>query len=465
MTGFDLIVLGAGPGGYTAAIKAAKLGMSVAIIEKDSAGGTCLNRGCVPTKALLHSAHIYREAANSGYCGISVQNVGFDYRAMLAHKDDTVAALRSGVEKLLDANGVLRIAGSGRVTSPHTVSVGGDEYRAENIIIATGGEPYVPPISGCGLDGVVTSDELLREPRLYDRIAIIGGGVIGMEFAGLYNALGREVTVIEAQPRILPLMDREISQNLSLIMKKRGVSVFTGAAVKEIKQNGAGLEVCFATAKGEESVCANGVLVAVGRKSVAGSVADDSVGLRLERGCIPVDEAFRTNIPSIRAIGDVVAGGVQLAHAASAQGENAVCSILGLPFERNLAAIPSCVYTDPEIACVGITEAEAKERGMAVRTGKYLMSGNARSMIGQSERGFVKLVADAENDELVGAQLMCERASDMIGELALAIANRLTAGDIVSAVHPHPTFSEGVCEAAGELLGKGVNTMPKRPRG
>ena len=458
---YDLVVVGGGPGGYAAAIRASQLGLRTALVERDAVGGTCLNRGCIPTKTLLHSAHLYREMLTCQSFGLQAEGVRFDYGAMSARKDEVTGQLRSGVEGLLKGNKVELLRGSAQVEEPGKVRVGEEVLESRHILIATGAVPAKPPVPGLDLPGVVTSDELLADGRLYPRLTIVGGGVIGMEFACLCSALGTEVTVIEAMDRILPTLDRELGQNLAMLLKKRGVRVHTGAVVERVERQGEAL-TCTFTAKGKaERAQSDAVLVATGRRpNTAGLFSprlEDALGL--DRGGIPVNLHFSTRVAGICAIGDVVKGNIQLAHVASAQGINAVSRMAGLRPPMRLEAVPACVYTDPEIACVGSTEAECKENGIPYKTGKYLMSGNGRTVIARGERGFIKVVYHAESGAVLGAQLMCERATDLIGEFTLAVAEGRTVERMAQLIRPHPTFGEGISEAAESCLGLAIHQL------
>ena len=461
---YDLIVIGAGPGGYVAAIRAAQLGLKTAIIERAEVGGTCLNRGCIPTKTLMHSANLYRELGEAEKMGINVSGKEVDFKAMHARKAQVVEQLRGGVAQLLKGNGIDVIEGTAAFTSPEAITVNGETYTARNFIVATGSKPFVPPIPSANLPNVVTSDEMLDTDACdYNELVIIGGGVIGVEMASVYNGIGRKVTIIEALDRILANMDREISQNLTMILKKRGVAVNTTSTVNSITQENGKLTCTFERKGQTETVSADGVLICVGRRAVTEGLNPEAAGLELERGRIKVNANYQTNVPHIYAIGDVT-GGIQLAHAAEAQGIAAVEHICGMAATVNPNLVPSCVYTSPEIATVGITADEAKQQGKAVITGKYIMSGNGKSIIENEERGFIKLVFDAETEKLLGAQMMCGRATDMIGEMVTAVSAGLTKAQMAMALHPHPTFCEGITEAVHAADGHSIHTMPPRRR-
>ena len=344
--------------------------------------------------------------------------------------------------------------GTGRILEKEKVLVttGKEEIllTAPRILIAAGAKTAVPPIPGIDLPGVEDSAGLLARQEPYDSLIIIGGGVIGMEFASFYSDLGKKVTVLEAMDRILPGMDREISQNLKMILKKRGVDIHTKASVTRVERMEEGGFVCYYEEKGQAfSASAKGLLAAVGRRADGESVWSGQLlgPSGTERGRIPVDENYRTRIPGIYAVGDVT-GGIQLAHAATAEGLLALDHMEGREPSIDRRVIPSCVYTDPEIACAGLTCEEAKVSGVPVKTAKYIMSLNGKSVLSGQERGFIRLVAREDNEKIVGAQLMCARATDMIGELALAISRGITAGELAGVIHPHPTFGEGIGEAA-----------------
>lgn len=454
-----LIVIGGGPGGYTAAIRAAQLGLHTALVERDAVGGTCLNRGCIPTKTLIHAAERYEEMKECVTFGLRAEGVSFDYPAMCARRDQVVSQLRDGVERLLKGNKVDRITGTARILGPGRVQVGEEVLEGTNILIATGSRPALPPVPGLDLPGVLTSDDLLTGDTLYQRLAIIGGGVIGMEFAGLYQALGVEVTVLEAMDRILPTLDRELSLSLSMLVKKKGVKLCTGARVEKVEQSPDGL-ICTYTVKDKtETVTADAVLVATGRRANTDGLCAPEMDLGLDRGAIPVDDRFQTRIPGIYAIGDTVKGSIQLAHAAAAQGINVVSMLAGREPPMDLSVVPSCVYVRPEMAAVGRTEAQCKEAGIPVKTAKYLTGSNGRSLIADSGRGFIKVVCHAQSGVVLGAQLLCERATDLVGEFATAVSRGETLEDMARVIRAHPTFGEAVGEAAEAGLGLSIHQL------
>ena len=367
MFDFDLIVVGAGPGGYEAALHAAKLGLKTAVVERQEVGGTCLNRGCIPTKALLHASTVYEEAKSGAALGVNAEGLTYDLSAMFAYKAQVVEKLRGGIESLFKAAKVTLLRGTGTLTATNTVTVSGENegvYTAQNILLATGSVPARPPIPGLDLPGVMTSDELLSgEGDAFSSLIIIGGGVIGMEFATFYNDLGVSVTVVEGLDRLLPNMDRELGQNLAMIMKKRGVQVFTGAMVKDLTATETGIQVNFETKGKLQSVTGEKVLCAIGRSPYTAGLFAEGMAPEMDRRRIKVNEKFETSLPGVYAIGDV-SSPVQLAHVATAQGIYAVNEIAGKANEMDLSLVPGCVYVRPERR-PGLYEAHRPRRNEA----------------------------------------------------------------------------------------------------
>lgn len=453
-TQYDLIVIGAGPGGYVAAIEAAKYGMKTAIVEKDKLGGTCLNRGCIPTKAIMHASELYREMLSGGQFGITAEAVRYDMGKIHLYKDEVVDKLRNGVATLMKKYKIDVYNDCASIGPGHEVLLKSSaiKLKGEKILIAAGTAPALPKIEGIGLDGVLTSDDMLGGfDRELHKLTIIGGGVIGMEFASIYSNLGCEVTVIEALDRILANMDKEIAQNLKMILKKRGVQIVAGASVKRIEKGSQGELVCtYETKSGSESTSSDAVLVAVGRSPETAKLFEAGVNLKMNGRFIAADEHYETSEPGIYAIGDII-GKIQLAHAASAQGICAAAHMAGREKPVEADIIPSCVYTDPEIACVGISADEAKEKGLDILSAKYLMTANGKTVLSGQERGFIKIVAERQSRKILGAQLMCARATDLIGEFVQAVASGLTVDDMGKAVRPHPTFCEAISEVCRDM--------------
>lgn len=476
---YDLTVIGAGPGGYEAALEAAKLGLRTALIEKDSLGGTCLNRGCIPTKTLLHSSELYKEICDAERFGISVEHVQADLNNIQQHKQTTIATLQKGIAALLKAAKVTMYQGLGTIIDTGTDDSNKDHIKqvqittdgadpviiqTRQILLASGSVPSVPPIPGHDLPGVMTSDKLLswdQEP--FSSLLIIGGGVIGVEFAGIWQALGTKVTILEALPSLIANMDKELGQSLKQSLKKKGADIHTGAMVQSLESTNEGI-LCTYTEKDTICTCtAQAVLIATGRRPYTDGLFADGLAPSMERGRILTDEHFQTSLPGIYAIGDVN-GKLQLAHAATAQGLHAVHQIaaalsngavLSEHTSSNAAIhasnpvldlVPSCIYASPEIASVGLTLDQAKEQGLAAKSHKILSSANGKSVLSLQERGFMKVIYLEETHVIIGAQLLCARATDMISEFAVAIAQKLTLEEMASVIRPHPSFSEMITQ-------------------
>lgn len=463
MSDFNVLVLGAGPGGYVCAIKCAQLGLKTAVVEERDVGGTCLNRGCIPTKSLLHSAEIYEEAGKAAAYGVKLENLSFDFPKIEEKKAEVVLKLRTGVEGLFKANKIELIRGKGTILGTGRVQVGEELYTADHIVIATGSVPARPGIPGLDSEGVVTSDELLESTTEFDdSLVIIGGGVIGVEFASVYAAFGCKVTIVEALPRLLARMDEDISKNLAMLLKRKGVKVCCDSLVKEVVRNEDGTLTVRYESKGKPAeATGKKVLCAIGRRPNTGNLCGEGVVLENVKGRLTVNDRFETSLPGVYAIGDA-SSAVQLAHVASAQGIYLAELLAGKEPEGNLALIPSCVYTSPEIASVGLTEEEAAEAGYKVKTDKVMMHSNGKTIIVGGERGFMKLISDSETGKILGAHLMCERATDMISEFTSAMAGGLTVGEMAGVMRPHPTFNEAISELFETAKdGVSIHTAPQ----
>lgn len=461
---YDIAVLGGGPGGYVAAIRAAQLGKKVALIEACELGGTCLNRGCIPTKALLHCAEVYEHSMDSAVFGVNCGEVGFDYEKMAAFKSSTVDKLVSGIGSLEKAHGVKVINGFGRLTDKHNIAVSmndGTELNVsyDRLILATGSAPARPPIEGINGRNVVTSDDILSMTELPESFVIIGGGVIGIEFATLFSTLGRPVTVIEMMPSILPGVDADVVRTCLRVLKKKNVAIVNNAKVTKI-EGGDSVTVSYelnGAVKTAEGACC---VVSVGRSAQTRGIGLEELGIDMNRAFVVIDDHCRTNIENIYAIGDIT-GKIQLAHVASAQGLVAAANAVGLDEIMDYDVVPSCIYTSPEIAFVGISEDKAKAQGIEYKVGSFNVAGNGRAMVMGENLGIAKLISDNEG-KLIGAQLMCPRATDMIAELAAVMKLGGSVKDIADTIHPHPTVSEVVMEAAHDWEGLCCHSMPKR---
>jgi len=460
---YDLVIVGAGPGGYIAAKKAASLGMSVLIIDKSEVGGTCVNRGCISTKALIHASMLYREMLDCDKFGLSADNISFDLQKIYEYKDNSAAAMRQDLIDEFNELGIEFLNGEATIMLNKRVLVrskDGSEaiYQGKNVLIAAGAKANYLEIPGMNLPGVMTSEELLTaNESQYERMLVIGGGVIGLEIATAFNALGTEVTIVEAAERLLPKMDPEFAQALEEILVQRGIKIYKSAIMDCVEEKNGALRGRFFVNGKQEKVDVDCVLVSVGRSANTEGLFAPGLSIKTEKGKIVVDEFFMTSIPGVYAIGDVIEG-VQLAHVASAQASYVVERMNGLQptymldmvpsgLFVSMSIIPSCVYTDPEIASVGLSEEEAKKYRVPVRCGKYVMSSNGQSIIRKEKIGFIKVVFAADSDVLLGAQMLCPRATDMIGELATAIANGLTSRQLMYAMRAHPTFNEAVSGA------------------
>ena len=459
MSDYQLIVIGAGPGGYTAALRAAKLGLHTAIVERREVGGTCLNRGCIPTKTLLHASQVYSDAAEGARMGVHAGNISYDMGEIFAYKRSVSDKLRQGIHALLKGAKVDVVEGTAQITAPGEVTVTAPDgaavqYTAERILAATGSVNVRPPIPGLEFPGVMTSDELLEgTDKPYESLVIIGGGVIGVEFATFYSNLGCRVTLVEGMANLLPMMDRELGQNLAQILKKKGVEVLTSAMVQSLEPAEGGLCVHLRQKDKDVAVTGEKVLCAIGRRAYFDGLFAPEMMPALNGKRLLVDENYQTSLPGVYAIGDA-SSAVQLAHVAAAQGTDCVERMCGSKGTTDLRVIPSCIYSAPEIAVVGLTEAEAKEQGIPAVSGKCTLFSNARTIIEDPGRCFMKLVGRTDTREIIGAQLMCQHASDMISQISTAMVHHLTAEQLLSVMRPHPSFEEAMAEAVENLISK-----------
>jgi len=458
--GFDVVVIGGGPGGYVAALRAAQLGARTAIVEKDRMGGTCLVRGCIPTKALLQSSELYTLAKDGVSFGVVADKIGFDWSKAQTRKGAVVDQLVKGVEGLLKAGGVSSYKSSARLTGKGGVAVSGDQLQAKNIIIATGSAVARIPLPGAEL--TIDSDQILELKEAPRRLAVIGGGVVGMEFAAMFAALGSKVTVLEMLPQVLSMVDADLVTVYAKHLAKLGGEIHTNSKVSEVVKRNGGVQVHFSTGGEGGSVDADQVLLAVGRVPYTQGLEAEKAGVELERGRVVVDDHLRTTADGVWAIGDVI-GGIMLAHVASYEGVCAVENIAGHADRvPDYHAAPNCIYTDPEIAHVGLGENEAKEKGIAVKIGRFPFAAAGRALtLGQTE-GFVKVVADAGSGKLLGAHIIGPRATDLIAEATLAIQNALTLEQIDLTIHAHPTLPESFMEAALAAQGRAIHIPNKR---
>lgn len=446
-------VIGGGPGGYVAAIRAAQLGGKVTLIEKNKLGGTCLNVGCIPTKAILHAAEALTEAKEMAEYGIHIEVKNVDWKQVQAKKNAITAQLVGGVTGLMKANKIQVVEGTASFASKDTLAVLKKDGTKENmtfdkIIIAAGSVPAVPPIPGVKENAnCVDSTGALSFEEIPKSLLVIGGGVIGIELATAYSKFGTEVTVVEAAPKLLPMMDGELTAQLRKLMEAKGVKIMTDAKVQSVEAAAVGAKVNVEIGGKVQPFEAEKVLVAVGRRTDTEALHLDAAGIANDRGRITVNDKMETNVPNVYAIGDCL-GKVMLAHVASAQGEVAAENALGENAVYNGATNPSCVYTDPEFAGVGLTEEKAKELGIAYQVGKFPLMANGKSLIMNGGVGSIKFIIGTEYKEVLGVHILGPRATDLIGECALAIGMEATVEDIIAAIHAHPTVTEAVREAA-----------------
>lgn len=458
----QLLVIGGGPGGYVAAMKAAMLGQEVTLVERDHVGGTCLNRGCIPTKAILQSAELYHQMQNSADIGIMAENVRVDLAQVDRRKQNVVNTLVKGVEGLLRARKVTLMPGEASFAAPDLVTVkksdgSSETIRAEKIIIAAGSKPSAPPIPGIDGKNVITSTEALQVKELPESMIIIGGGVIGMEIGAAYSRFGVKIIVIEALERILPPVDAEISAEY--VKQIRGqMEIHTGSRVEKIADKD-GKKAVLYTSEGKTcEAIADKVLVCIGRRPDTESLQLEKAGVKTERGAVVVDEEFRTNIPGIWCIGDANAK-CMLAHAASAQGIHVAEQIAGKKCGTRMDLVPSCIYTDPEIASVGMTEEQAKEAGIDYKVGRFPFRGNGRSLILGKGTGFVKIIGDSRYGEILGVHIIGPNATELIAECAVAMHLEACVEDLAETIHAHPTVSESIMEAAESFLGGAIHMI------
>lgn len=457
----DVAVLGGGPAGYVAALTAARRGARVALIERERLGGTCLNIGCIPTKALATSADLLLRARNASAFGVSIPKVAIDLPAMMAYKQSTVDELVAGVHQLMRARKVDIIQGTGRLTGPGSLLVedgaGRRKVAADRIILAPGSVAAEAPIEGVELPGVVTSTEALDIDAIPPRLVIIGAGVIGLEFACIYEALGSQVTVIEMAPNVLVgATDEAVAKRLQLLLRRRGMTVHTSTTVQRIAQNSAALAVHAKSATGELVVDADRVLVAVGRRPNTRSMGFEDAGLRMSNGALTVDEQMATNIPGVWAIGDAV-GGWMLAHKAMVEGRVAGENVTGGSRKVDHCSTPNVIFTRPEVASVGLTEADAIKQFGPVKVTQFPFSANPKARILKETDGLVRLVCEEGSGRILGMHLLGPHVTDLIAEGALAVQQGATADDLAWTTHGHPTLPEAVLEAALGFRGETIH--------
>ena len=464
-----IVIIGGGPGGYVAAIRAAQLGAAVTLVENKYLGGTCLNVGCIPTKVLLHTSELLDLLKNDAKeLGITISDYHGDWPKLQKRKTKIIKKLVGGVNGLLKNNGITQITGTAVFVNKHQIKVisekqdqvttGSQVIDFDFAIIATGSKPVIPPIPGSNHPDVITSDTALSLDAVPASLGIIGGGVIGCEFASIYNAFGCKVTIIEMLPEIVANMDPDIVKPLKEKLQKDGVEIFTGTRVESIQESAAGLAIATSSAAGEQIITVAKVLLSVGRKAELDTLELAQAGIQTARGAIVVNQKMQTNVPHIYAVGDCN-GGVMLAHVASAEGIVAVETIIGKRSQIDFKTIPYCVYTKPELASVGMTEAQARDQGYEVKVGTFPMAVNGKAMIMGETTGVVKYVTDAATGEILGLHMAGPRATDLIVEGALAIRLEATVAELMATIHAHPTVGEALMEAAHAVNGEAIHLM------
>ena len=458
---FDIAIIGGGPGGYPAAIRAAQKGLSVALIEANLLGGTCLNVGCIPTKTLIASAKVLHQVKAAANFGITFDNLAFDYGKMVWRKDQVITKVREGLKTLIESNQITLIQGYGKLTSPHHIRVTGQDsgiISAKNVILATGSSPLELPNFPCDYKRVHQSTSLLEQKVLPKHLVIIGGGVIGCEFASLYAELGVKVTILEALPQILPLESKKISEALAFAFKEKGVVIQTSVRVEGIKHLEDHVKVIMADGEAFE---ADSVLVSVGRKLNTENLGLEKAGVLVnEKGVVETGSSQQTNVTGVYAIGDIT-GKWQLAHAATHQGIIAVENILGNACSMNEGAVPSVVFTNPEIATVGLSLQQALDKGFSAVEGAFPFQALGKSQATGKTGGFAQIVIDKNSGQVLGAQVVGEEASTLIAEMGIIISNELTVESITETVYAHPTIAEAWLEAALLANNEPLHLPPK----
>lgn len=463
-TEIDVLVIGAGPGGYVAAIRAAQLGKNVVIVDKDNVGGVCLNRGCIPSKALISAAHRYEELHEPSDMGITAEQVQMDFGKVQAWKESVVNKLTKGVEGLLKGNKVQIVSGEALFVEKDQVRVlsgyESNRYKFNHCIIATGSRPIELKAFPYG-NRILSSTEALSLKEVPSRLIVIGGGYIGVELGQTYAKLGSQVTILEGADQILPGFEKSITQLVNKALKKKNVTIHTKALAQKAEQTDTEVTVTYQVGEETKTVTADYLLVTVGRRPNTDEFGLESIGLQMdERGYIQIDHQCKTNIPNVYAIGDIVPGPA-LAHKASYEGKVAAEVIAGLPSAIDYKVIPAIVFSDPEIASVGLSESEAKEKGLNITTGRFSYGANGRALSANRSEGVVKVVAEKDSGIILGAQITGYEASNLISEVALAIEMGATLEDLTLTIHAHPTLAEMVMEAAEAAAGHGIHSLSK----
>lgn len=463
----DLIVIGGGPAGYTAAIKASQLGGKVTVVEEKNLGGICINRGCIPTKFLLHTVDIYQSIKDAGQYGISVAEVNLDLSKMQAGKNKVTSTLVSGVEGLLRGNNVEVISGRAKLTQPKQIEIDSGQgkkqtIQAEKVVIATGSKPIVLPIPGADSPDIMDAESMLNLDRLPKSLVMVGGGVIGVEMATILAKLGCKVSIVEMMPHILPTQDAELSAILDQALRGDGIEIYCGAQVTKIEDTKGGKLLTFSDSnKVEKKLEAEAAAVCVGYKPNIEGLGLNECGITIEGGRIQVNETMQTSVPDIYAAGDVV-GGMMLAYVSFAEGRVAAENAMGRDSKIDYQVVPQCIFTLPEVASVGLTEEEAVAQGHQLRIGRFPFVANGMAKILGEQRGLVKIITDQDYGQILGVHIVGPRATSLIPEAALAVKLEATAQDIIATMHAHPTLSEAIWEAALDVTGEAIHFHSRR---
>ncbi|MCE2878356.1 MAG: dihydrolipoyl dehydrogenase [Comamonadaceae bacterium] len=457
----DLLVIGGGVGGYTAAIRAARSGLKVLLIEASELGGTCLNRGCIPTKSLLQQGHDFRRAQGMRAFGIQADSLRLNYALVRQRKDQVVAQLVQGVRSLVRKNNIELLSGMAELEDAHTARIRSSDQRVsfKRLLIATGSEPAGLTVPGVNLPGVINSDQALTLSELPASVLILGGGVIGLEFAQIYSDFGVPVTVAEARPALIAQEDPDIVAVLQQALAQQGVEFHLGALATSIQAHGQQLQVQLKIDGRANSLAAHQVLVAVGRRPLSRGLGLERLGVKLQGQAVLIDEVCRTNLAHVYAVGDVC-GGAMLAHRASAQAEVAVAHMLGQVRSQEALVIPRAVYTSPEIATVGLTETQARAQGLSLKVGRFPFAASGKALVMGQAQGFVKVIADAQTEQVLGVGMVGPEVSQLLGEATLAVQMELTLPALMQTVHAHPTLTEALMEAAHDAYDGAAIHMP-----
>lgn len=451
----DIAILGAGPGGYVAAIRAKKLGLDVIVIEKENLGGVCLNWGCIPTKTLAHTVEVIETIKKSGELGINISGMEINFGKVIERKDKVVNIQRGGLEYNFKKNGIEIVRGSGKLVSQNKIAVKGNdgteiEVNAKNIILATGSHASSVPPFILDNEGILDNIGILSLKELPESMLVVGGGVIGCEFSGIFSTLGTKVTIVEIMPKILLNEDEEVSELIKKVFAKKGINIYTGVTVKEVKKTGS-QHTCMLS--NGESITVDKILISVGRKPSTEGIGLEETGVELDnKGFIAVDKYLRTSVKNIFAIGDVI-GGYQLAHVASAEGLAVIDNIKGKNKEMDYHVVPRAIFTLPEIGTVGLSKKQAEEKGYKVCTGMFPFKNSGKAFVVQETEGFIKIFTDSSTGEILGSTMIGPRASDLVHEIAVAMHGELPVGYIADTIHAHPTLAEAVMESAEDCFG------------